>query len=133
MSETTNTEAEMEELQKAIAQNPEAVAGFIERLDLTNQLLDVVSLGTRAMDDEMVVTLVGMVGRLGELLEPATDENTIAGLDKLLNAVAEASDPDDPPEKVGIMGLMKAVNDPDVQKALGFVIKLAKSLGKKLD
>ncbi|MFW6048778.1 MAG: DUF1641 domain-containing protein [Candidatus Bipolaricaulota bacterium] len=133
MSQVKDEELEMEELQEAIAQNPEAVAGFIERLDLTNQLLDVVSLGTRAMDDEMVVNLVGMVGRLGELLEPASNENTIAGLDKLLNAVAEASDPDNPPDKVGLMGLMKAVNDPDVQKALGFVIKLAKTLGKKLD
>lgn len=37
-----------------------------------------------------------------------------------------------PTEKMGIFGLMRALNDPDRQKALGFLMNLTKELGKTM-
>jgi uncharacterized protein YjgD (DUF1641 family) len=33
----------------------------------------------------------------------------------------------------GVVGLVRALKDPDVSRALGFVLSIAKALGKKLD
>ncbi|MEZ4985432.1 MAG: DUF1641 domain-containing protein [Saprospiraceae bacterium] len=46
-------------------------------------------------------------------------------------AMAMAKAQQEPPAKVGgIFGLLKAINDPDRQKALGFLMNLLKQLGK---
>jgi uncharacterized protein YjgD (DUF1641 family) len=66
---------EATDLEAAIAENPEAVADFIERLDAVNELLDVVDLGTSAMTDEMVVELSGTAETLAASADGiATDE-----------------------------------------------------------
>lgn len=64
-----------EALEAAIAENPEAVAAFVERLDAVNELLDVVSLGESALSDEMVRELSGTATTLAESADGlATDE-----------------------------------------------------------
>jgi uncharacterized protein YjgD (DUF1641 family) len=64
-----------DELTEAIAENPEAVARFVQRLDTVNELLDVVELGEGALDDEMVASLVGTGSTLAEAGDGmATDE-----------------------------------------------------------
>jgi len=122
-----------EELKQAIDENPEAIAGFIQRLDLTNELLDVVSLGTKAMDDEMVTSIVGTATRLGELADSASDPKTVKNLDKLLGALRDAGDPENIPNSTGTLALLRQTMDEDVQRGLGFLLGLAKSLGKSLD
>ncbi|WP_253738409.1 DUF1641 domain-containing protein [Halohasta salina] len=74
--EATDTEpVETTDLEAAIAENPEAVAEFVKRLDAVNELLDVVDLGTSAMTDEMVVELAGTGERLAASADGiATDE-----------------------------------------------------------
>ncbi|MFD1642143.1 DUF1641 domain-containing protein [Halohasta litorea] len=63
------------DLEAAIAENPEAVAEFVKRLDAVNELLDVVDLGTSAMTDEMVVELSGTAETLAASADGiATDE-----------------------------------------------------------
>ncbi len=37
------------------------------------------------------------------------------------------------PPKVGIFGLLKMMNDPDVQRALGFMFLMLKAFGKSID
>ena len=122
-----------EELKQAIDENPEAIAGFIERLNLTNELLDVVSLGTEAMDDEMVTSIVGTATRLGELADSAADPKTVKNLDKILGALRDAGNPENVPGSTGTLTLIRQLMDEDVQRGLGFLIGLAKSLGKSLD
>jgi uncharacterized protein YjgD (DUF1641 family) len=64
-----------DELTAAIAENPEAVARFVQRLDTVNELLDVVELGGNALDDEMVASLAGTGSTLAEAGDGmATDE-----------------------------------------------------------
>ena len=137
MSDTQSsqvTEEELsEELKQAIDENPEAIAGFIQRLDLTNELLDVVSLGTKAMDDEMVTSIVGTATRLGELANEASDPKTVRNIDKLMTALREAGDPENTPDSTGTLGLFSELRDEDVRKGLGFLVGLAKSLGKTLE
>ncbi len=122
-----------EELKQAIDENPEAITGFIQRLDLTNELLDVVSLGTKAMDDEMVTSIVGTATRLGELADAASDPKTVRNIDKLMSALREAGDPENTPDSTGTIGLLRELRDEDVRKGLGFLVGLAKSLGKTLE
>lgn len=128
------TEEELnQELKRVIAENPEALAGFIRRLDLTNELLDVASLGKKAMNDEMVTSIVGTATRLGELADSASDPKTVKNLDRLLSGLREASEPENQPRSTGTLVMLGQLNDPDVRRGLGFLLGLAKSLGKSLD
>lgn len=68
-------ELDAETLEAAIAENPEAVAAFVDRLDAVNELLDVLALGTEALDDEMVAELSSTGATLAESADGlATDE-----------------------------------------------------------
>lgn len=51
-------------LEAIVADNPEEVARFLERLDVVNELLDTVALATAAMDDRMVQELSGTATEL---------------------------------------------------------------------
>jgi uncharacterized protein YjgD (DUF1641 family) len=191
------------ELERVVAENPEAVARFVERLDAVNELLDVVELGAGALEDDMVaelsrtastlaeagdglatdetVRLAAAVGengddlaaametlvdlqrsgtlddlaalgdlvslasgaleddmvvelsrtgsRLGEVADEASDPDTVRGTTRLLRAVGEASDPDDPPEPVGAVGLVRSIRDPEVKAGLGYLLAVARAVG----
>lgn len=58
----------------------------------------------------------------------------IAALSELGSKTAQAlaESKDQPIKKVGTFGLLKALSDPDRQKALGFLMNFTKALGKKL-
>jgi uncharacterized protein YjgD (DUF1641 family) len=116
------------DLEAAIAENPEAVAAFVRRLDAVNELLDVLALGESALDDGMVRELASTGASLGELADTAADDDTREGLETLLAAVGEAER--GPPERVGLIGLAKASRDPDLQYGLGYVLALARALGR---
>ena len=122
-----------EELEQAISENPEAIAGFIQRLELTNELLDVASLGTKVINDEMVTSLAGTASRVGELTDSATDPKTMARIKKLLAAIRNAPERRDTPQTPGLLGLMRELTDPDFRRGLGFLIGMAKELGRSLE
>ncbi len=44
-----------------------------------------------------------------------------------------AGDLDEPPDRIGMLGLLRALRDPDVQIGLGFVIAIARGIGQDLD
>ncbi|MDB2273747.1 DUF1641 domain-containing protein [Halorubrum ezzemoulense] len=201
MSETH--EPEPDDLEAAIAENPEAVAELVERLDAVNELLDVLSLGegalsdemvrelsatgstlaesadglatdetvvlaeavgengdelrealdtlltlqrsgtldelaevaevgslaTAALDDEMVASLAGTGAALGEVAQTAADDDTREGVETLLKGVGEAER--DPPDRVGAVGLIRGVRDPDVQYGLGYLLAVAGAIGRE--
>ncbi|QWC19294.1 DUF1641 domain-containing protein [Halorubrum sp. 2020YC2] len=191
------------DLEAAIAENPEAVAAFVERLDAVNELLDVLSLGegalsdemvrelsatgstlaesadglatdetvalaervgengdelrealdtlltlqrsgtldelaelaevgslaTAALDDEMVTSLAGTGAALGEVAQTAADDDTRDGVETLLKSVGEAER--EPPERVGAVGLLRGVRDPEVQYGLGYLLAVASAIGRE--
>ena len=190
------------DLEAAIAENPEAVAAFVRRLDAVNELLDVLALGesalddgmvrelagttatlaesadglateetvglaeavgengaeleaaldslltlqrcgtleelvelaevlslaTAALDDEMVRELASTGSSLGELADTAAADDTREGVETLLAGLGEAER--EPPERVGLIGLVKASRDPDLQYGLGYLLSLARALGR---
>ncbi|WP_123619643.1 DUF1641 domain-containing protein [Halorubrum sp. CSM-61] len=66
------------DLEAAIEQNPEAVAEFVEHLDAVNELLDVLSLGESALDDEMVRELSATGSTLAESADGLATDETVA-------------------------------------------------------
>ena len=77
-----------EALEAAIAENPEAVADFVRRLDAVNELLDVVTLGEAAMTDEMVVELTGTAETLAASADGVATDETV----RLAETVGENGD-----------------------------------------
>ncbi|QGA84475.1 DUF1641 domain-containing protein [Halomicrobium sp. LC1Hm] len=194
---------EQPDLEAAIEENPEAVAEFVARLDAVNELLDVLSLGESALDDEMVrelsstgstlvesadglatdetVALAETVGDngdelqdaletllalqesgtldelaelaevgslataalddemvkslaatgtgLGEVAQTAADNDTRDGIETLLESVGSAER--EPAERVGLLGLLRGLRDPDVQYGLGYLLALAGAIGRE--
>jgi uncharacterized protein YjgD (DUF1641 family) len=206
MSEPTGTTAESPvELATAIEDNPEAVATFVERLDAVNELLELLELGTDALDDDMAVSLAGTAATLGEsadglateetvtlaesvgehgeslgdaietlatlqeqgtlddlvelaevvsllgdaldddmatslagtgaslgeLADAAADGETRDGLTTALGAVGDAQSEE--VSRVGTLGLVRATRDEEVQAGLGYLIVLARALGRRTD
>lgn len=133
MSETQQLE-QSEALAEAIEGNEEALATFLENLDQVNELMDVVALGSAAMDDEMVIMLAETANSAGTLADTATEPETVRGLESMLHAIGDATgDMEEPPERLGMIGLLKAMRDPDVQMGLGYLVAVARGLGSDLN
>ena len=66
------------DLESIIAENPEAVAAFVDRLDAVNEFLDVVALGEGALTDEMVAELAGTASTLAESADGLATDETVA-------------------------------------------------------
>ena len=190
------------DLEAAIAENPEAVAEFVRRLDAVNELLDVLSLGenaltdemirevagttatlaesadglateetvglaetvgengaeleaalesvlelqrtgaleelvelggvasllSSALDDEMVASLASTGASLGEIADTAAGADARDGIETTLEGLAAAES--EPPERVGPVGLLGAARDPEVQYGLGYVLAIARAIGR---
>ena len=80
--------SEYDSLEAAIAENPDAVAAFVRRLDAVNELLDVVALGTSALEDDMVAELAGTAATLAEAGDGLATEETV----RLATLVGESGD-----------------------------------------
>jgi uncharacterized protein YjgD (DUF1641 family) len=102
--------------------------------DLT-EAANMVSLASEAMDDEMVVSMVAAVTQAGELLDRAAGEpEAVRNLELLMGALGDAAaDPSEEPEAVGMIGALRKMGDPDVQRGLGFMLRLAGELGAQLE
>jgi uncharacterized protein YjgD (DUF1641 family) len=122
-----------DELAAAIAENPEEVAALVRRLDLVNDLLDVASLGVEAADDEMVSSIAGTAGSLGELADEAADPETVRGARILLRALGDAGDPETTYREVGLIGLLRALRDSEVKRGLAFLVAVARGIGREVD
>jgi uncharacterized protein YjgD (DUF1641 family) len=97
-------------------------------LDELAELADAVTLLTAALDDEMVVRLARTGSSLGEVADTAAEPETARGIQRLLGAVGEAGG--EPPEAVGAVGLVRALRDPEVKRGMGFLLALARGLGR---
>ena len=98
-------------------------------LDELAELASVASLGSAALDDEMVRSLAGTGAALGEVAQAASDDDTRDGIETLLAGVGEAER--EPAERVGPVGLVRELRDPDVQHGLGFLLAIAGAIGRE--
>jgi uncharacterized protein YjgD (DUF1641 family) len=119
-----------EALESAIAENPDAVVAFLARLDLVNDLLDAADLATSALDDEMVRELARTGSSLAEVADTASDPDTVAGLQTMLQAVGRANREADEP--LGLRGFLRTLRDPALRRGVRFLLAVARNLGRKL-
>lgn len=124
-------------LGETVGENAEDLSAAVETLvrlqrdgtlDDLAALGDLVALGSAALDDDMVTGLAHRGERLGELADVAADDDTARGLQTMLMAVGTASASD--PERVGPVGLVRALREPEVQTGMGFLVQLARALGQ---
>jgi uncharacterized protein YjgD (DUF1641 family) len=132
-AEATPSGTPDDDLAAALAEDPEAVAAFVRRLDDVNAVLDVLALATEAADDEMVSSVAGTAGSLGELADEAADPETVRGARTLLRALGDAGDPETTYREVGALGLLRALRDPEVKRGLAFLVALARGIGRELE
>ncbi|MGQ3330340.1 MULTISPECIES: DUF1641 domain-containing protein [Halorubrum] len=129
---------ETAELAETIGENGDDLREAIETLirlqqsgalDELADLAGVASLGTAALDDEMVASLAGTGAALGEVAQTASDDDTRDGIETLLASVGEAER--EPTERVGPVGLVRELRDSDVQYGLGFLLAIAGAIGRE--
>jgi len=84
-------------------------------------------------DDEMVSSVAGTAGSLGELADKAAEPETIRGARTLLRALGDAGDPETTYRAVGVVGLLRALRDPEVKRGLAFLVALARGIGRELE
>jgi uncharacterized protein YjgD (DUF1641 family) len=125
------------ELASAVGTNADDLADALETivalqrngtLDNLVELAELASLATDAMDDEMVTSLAGTGSDVGELADTATDPDTRRGLERALGGIGSAERAD--AEPVGMLGLARALRNPDVRAGLGYVVAIAEGLGQ---
>ena len=97
-------------------------------IDDLAQLAQIISLGTAALDDEMVRSLAGTGAALGEVADTAADDDVRDGAVTILESLGAAQRSD--PEAVGLIGLMRSLRDPEIQQGLGYLLTLSKALGR---
>ena len=126
--------ADLDACADAIEGNEAALAALLDRADEVADLLDVLALATGALDDDMVVKLARTGGNLGAVADAAAEPETVRGVESVLHAVGDATgDLEEPPEPVGVVGLLRALRDPEVQAGLGFLVAVSKHLGRDLE
>jgi uncharacterized protein YjgD (DUF1641 family) len=97
-------------------------------LDELVELAELASLVTDALDDEMVTSLAETGSSVGELAESAAEPDTRRGIERTLAGIGAAERTD--AEPVGMVGLLRALRNPDVRAGLGYVIAIAEGLGQ---
>ena len=69
--------------------------------------------------------------QLGSMMDSGMlDDETIASLGNTAQALKDSQQM--PPQKLGTMGLMRAMRDPDVQKTMGYLVNFAKAFGQRI-
>ncbi|ADD07566.1 DUF1641 domain protein (plasmid) [Natrialba magadii ATCC 43099] len=137
MSTTEDTDrlaAVLEEHSDDLATGLERVA----RLEATGDLETLVGLANTiallaaAVDDDIVMSVGGTAGSLGEVADTTADPDTVAGVQTLLEGLSEAAG-EKPPEQVGTVELMRTLRNPDVQRGLGFLVAMVRAVGVQLE
>jgi len=121
-----------------IEENEEILERVIERIvmfektGVLKSLQDLASLIKAFEDmlsDEIVRKNAEMITNLGLVSAKFVNEDVLMLLNSVSDAIRRFREDK---EQVGIIGLIKALSDPDVKLALGFLVNIAKSLGKAL-
>ncbi|QSG09740.1 DUF1641 domain-containing protein [Halapricum desulfuricans] len=104
-------------------------------IDDLAQVAQTISLASEAIDDDMIKSTTRATVRAGELFDTAAGEPAaLRNLEVLTAALSETgSDPTDPPDGAGIVTLLRKLNDPSVQRGLGFALTLLGELGDQLE
>lgn len=129
---------ELEPLLKKISENKDYLAEAIEKLvwlersgnlDALLGFSALIKIVQDSISDAVVEKNMEMLTNIGLLSTKFTSDRALMLLNALGDAICRC---EKEPEPVGLMGLMKALREPEVQKALGMLINIARELGKSV-
>ena len=80
---------------------------------------------------ERLTSREALVGLEAALDSGMLDASAVSVLGKVGRALTEVAT--EPPRPVGALGLLRALRDPDVQRAVGLAIAVARALGRALE
>ncbi len=103
-------------------------------IDFAEEVVDLVPDSLSYLTDPRILTIGANISFLLHVLEMLNPTMITVMFNNFAKALNEEMTPEtfqDPP-KVGLMGLMKMLSDPDVQRALGFIFLFLKAFGKSI-
>lgn len=122
----------VERNQRELSEGLEKVAR-LERdgtLDELVEIADALTLLSSALDDEMVMSVAGMGGALGEVADTASDDDSVKTLDSTIKSLSKAKRESEP---MGVLAAVRASRSKEFKRSLGFLISVAQNLGEELD
>ncbi len=129
---------EIEPVIKKIAENKDAIIQAIDKLvwleksgnlDALLGFSALIKIVQDMISDSVVDKNAEMIANLGLLSAKFTNDRALTLLNALGDAICRC---EKEPEPVGLMGLLKAMREPEVQKAIGILLNIARELGKSL-
>ncbi len=135
------TEDEMKELEplmKKIAENKEHLSEAIDKLvwleksgnlDAIIGFAAFVKIIQDSISDAVVDRNMEMLANIGLISTKFTSDRALMLFNALGDAICRC---EREPEPVGLVGLMKALREPEVQKAIGMLLNIARELGKNI-
>jgi uncharacterized protein YjgD (DUF1641 family) len=110
--------------------NENGILEAVHSMLLAKEKIAAIALGqiTREPVTNLINNVMGAAGALTSL-DPETTKKLINGL---TTGIAEANQHLIKPKKVGVLDLLKILNDPDINRAIGFSLQFLKGLGKGL-
>ncbi|MEM0266821.1 MAG: DUF1641 domain-containing protein [Archaeoglobaceae archaeon] len=127
-----------EEIAKKIEENKEAILNALDKLvwleksgnlDAIIGFASLIKIVQDSISDIVVDRTSEILSNLGLLSVKFTNDRALA----LLNAIGDAiCRCESEPQPVGLIGLIRALRDPDVKKAIGILLNIAKELGKQI-
>jgi uncharacterized protein YjgD (DUF1641 family) len=132
------TVKQLEPLLKKIAENQEQLIEAIDKLvwleksgnlDALLGFSALIKIVQDSISDAVVERNMEMVSNIGLISTKFTSDRALVLLNALGDAICRC---EKEPEPVGMVGLMKALREPEVQKALGMLLNIARELGKNI-
>ncbi|AIG97376.1 DUF1641 domain-containing protein [Archaeoglobus fulgidus] len=132
------TVKQLEPLLKKIAENQEHLIEAIDKLvwleksgnlDALLGFSALIKIVQDSISDAVVERNMEMLSNIGLISTKFTSDRALVLLNALGDAICRC---EKEPEPVGMVGLMKALREPEVQKALGMLLNIARELGKNI-
>jgi len=132
------SDKELEPLLKKIAENKEALSEAIDKLvwleksgslDALLGFSALIKLVQDSISDAVVDKNMELLTNLVLISTKFTSDRALMLFNALGDAICRC---EKEPEPVGLLGLIKALREPEVKKALGMLINIARELGKNI-
>lgn len=129
---------ELEPLIKKMVENEEYLAEAIDKLvwleksgnlDALLGFSALIKIVQDSISDAVVDRNMEMLANIGLISTKFTSDRALMIFNALGDAICRC---EKEPEPIGVVGLMRALREPEVQKALGMLVNIARELGKNL-
>lgn len=127
-----------EEIARKIEENKEAILSAIEKLvwleksgnlDAIIGFASLIKIFQDSLSDAVIDKTSEIISNIGLLSAKFTNDRSLTLLNVIGDAICRC---EKEPEPIGLVGLIKALREPEVKKSLGMLINIARELGKQI-